>query len=382
MTTNDQPERPGMEHYSDTPMFNTKAVVQQTGVPAPTLRAWERRYALIMPERAENTYRLYSERDIALVRWLKQRVDEGMSISQAVALFRHQAREQQSTQEHVKQYAEQEDVYFEVPAERPGAFQNAEATPTSDMEPIKQAHRGQSTSPPFSAGAFFQADYAGVYNMQSARESLLEAFQNLDEQSAHAMMEVMLSLYPIEQVCLELITPTMWEIGSMWAEAEITVSIEHFASNFFRAFLFNLFHVTPNYLQGPLVLTCCAPGESHELPALMLSLFLRRRGMRVVYLGQSIETTSLIHTVKKLAPALVCVSVTILAYIPALAYLARQIETLPAPRPLFAFGGQAFARFPHAASSVPGIHLEDDDLRIVIQRLLVLLADNSNPHYG
>lgn len=86
-------EWPGLEHYADTPIFNTKSVAQQTGVAAPTLRAWERRYTMLAPERAENTYRLYSERDIATIRWLKERVDGGMSISQATTLLRYLADE-------------------------------------------------------------------------------------------------------------------------------------------------------------------------------------------------------------------------------------------------------------------------------------------------
>src|SRR2546421_3621117 len=80
---------PHLEHYSHVPLFNTKAVVQQTGITAPTLRAWERRYTILSPERGQNDYRLYSERDIAIIRWLKKRLDAGMAISQAIALFRH-----------------------------------------------------------------------------------------------------------------------------------------------------------------------------------------------------------------------------------------------------------------------------------------------------
>src|SRR5436305_11826756 len=80
---------PELEGYSDFPLYNTKAVVQQTGIPAPTLRAWERRYTFLSPGRADNSYRRYSERDIVLIRWLKEHVDDGMSISQAIALFRH-----------------------------------------------------------------------------------------------------------------------------------------------------------------------------------------------------------------------------------------------------------------------------------------------------
>ncbi|HEV7235834.1 MAG TPA: MerR family transcriptional regulator, partial [Ktedonobacteraceae bacterium] len=77
-----------LEQYSDVPLFNTKAVVQQTGIAAPTLRAWERRYMILSPERAQNDYRLYSNRDIAIIHWLKVHVDTGMSISQSIALFR------------------------------------------------------------------------------------------------------------------------------------------------------------------------------------------------------------------------------------------------------------------------------------------------------
>src|SRR5450759_5329798 len=86
-------EEPVLEHYSDVPLYNTKAVAQQTGIADPTLRAWERRYMILSPERADNDYRLYTERDIAIIRWLKDHVDAGMSISQAIALFRHLAEE-------------------------------------------------------------------------------------------------------------------------------------------------------------------------------------------------------------------------------------------------------------------------------------------------
>src|ERR1700724_1504916 len=94
MVREKQTEWPDLEYYADVPLFNTKAVVQKTGIAAPTLRAWERRYTILAPERAQNDYRLYSERDIAIIGWLKDRVDVGMSISQAIALFRHLEEEQ------------------------------------------------------------------------------------------------------------------------------------------------------------------------------------------------------------------------------------------------------------------------------------------------
>ena len=50
----------------DTPVYNLKAVVLETGLKPDTLRAWERRYGVLSPGRSEGGYRLYSERDINL----------------------------------------------------------------------------------------------------------------------------------------------------------------------------------------------------------------------------------------------------------------------------------------------------------------------------
>src|SRR4028118_2259482 len=76
-----------LQSCSTTPLYNTKLVVGETGVPADTFRAWERRYGLPRPQRGEGGQRLYSERDIATIRWLRDRTNEGLTISQAVALL-------------------------------------------------------------------------------------------------------------------------------------------------------------------------------------------------------------------------------------------------------------------------------------------------------
>lgn len=190
-------EWPDLEHYADVPLFNTKAVVQKTGIAAPTLRAWERRYTILSPERAHNDYRLYSERDIAIIRWLKDRVDAGMSISQAIALFRHL--EEEHNQLHRK----------DLPPESTSPFQ---------VMPALGKHET------IAKGDEQEKDV--TYNMHFVRERLLEAFNSLDEATASRFMASMLAIYPIEQVCTELITPTLWEIGRLWEQGLITVSIE------------------------------------------------------------------------------------------------------------------------------------------------------------
>lgn len=367
-------EWPDLLHYSDIPMFNTKAVVQQTGVPAPTLRAWERRYTLLSPERAANNdYRLYSERDIIMIRWLKEHIDAGMSISQAIALFRHTS--EAYTQLREEQKASPESI------EHPPAFYVA--LPESLIEeheehlalPPVPSHSTKENRPlPDSA---HPPDHKHVINnMQSVREHILNAFKLLDETTAGVLMASMLAIYTVEQVCSELIVPTLWQIGQLWEEGKITVSIEHFASAYFRGLLTNLFHVSPYTREGPLVLVCCAPGEPHEIAPLMLALFLRRAGFRVAYLGQSIEGAGLLQTIQQLTPTIVCISLTMPAYLASLINLGQQIEALPEPRPIFAFGGQVFLHYKHLIPQVPGTYV-NGNLQVSITEIERIISQRA-----
>src|SRR5215213_8576629 len=69
------------------PRYRVAAVERMTHVPASTLRSWERRYGWPRPWRAASGQRLYSEWDVAVIRFLDRRRIEGMSVSQAVGLL-------------------------------------------------------------------------------------------------------------------------------------------------------------------------------------------------------------------------------------------------------------------------------------------------------
>lgn len=352
-------EYPDLEQYPDVPVFNTKAVVQQTGVPAPTLRAWERRYAILSPERANNDYRLYSERDIVIIRWLKERVDSGMAISHATSLFRRLNEESRH---------------------RP------EDAPFLQLEPAgpgRQLEAGKALTGPVALHIFGKDGQIGQtlsttvsfspHSLSIVQKRLIDAFHVMDEAVAGALMASTLAIYPIEQVCTDLITPTLWKIGELWEQGRLTVSVEHFASAFFRGLLTNLLHVTPVPAHGPLILNCCAPGEAHELGALMLTLLLKRAGIRVAYLGQSIEIAGLLHTTRRLLPSLICVSMTLAFYVDSVIDLGVRIQELPPPRPLLVFGGQGFASLGDTLLEIPGIYLKGD-MPVIIAHLRELLS--------
>src|SRR3954447_26188714 len=67
--------------------LNIAALAQRTGIAPDTLRKWEQRYGVLHPERAPGGQRRYSERDVARVEWLKERLHEGYRIGEAAALL-------------------------------------------------------------------------------------------------------------------------------------------------------------------------------------------------------------------------------------------------------------------------------------------------------
>jgi len=58
-------------------------LARRAGVPAATLRAWERRYGVPSPGRGESGYRLYGPGDEAVLRRMKALIDEGVAPAQA-----------------------------------------------------------------------------------------------------------------------------------------------------------------------------------------------------------------------------------------------------------------------------------------------------------
>src|SRR5512145_2629190 len=61
-----------------TPVFSIGAVADLLDVPASTLRTWEERYGLIVPERSHGGQRLYTREQVEQLRFIKASMDEGL----------------------------------------------------------------------------------------------------------------------------------------------------------------------------------------------------------------------------------------------------------------------------------------------------------------
>lgn len=62
-------------------LFPIREVARLTGINPVTLRAWERRYGLIVPTRTESGHRLYSMADIERVRSILDWIERGVAVS-------------------------------------------------------------------------------------------------------------------------------------------------------------------------------------------------------------------------------------------------------------------------------------------------------------
>ncbi|WP_177203531.1 MerR family transcriptional regulator [Marinospirillum celere] len=70
------------EEQGASPLYPIREVSRLTGVNTVTLRAWERRYGLICPQRTPKGHRLYSGEDIDTIRKVLQWLDKGVAVSQ------------------------------------------------------------------------------------------------------------------------------------------------------------------------------------------------------------------------------------------------------------------------------------------------------------
>ena len=65
------------------PVYSIGAVAQMLEVPASTLRAWEERYGVIVPNRSGGSQRLYSRNQLELLRFVKRQIESGISAADA-----------------------------------------------------------------------------------------------------------------------------------------------------------------------------------------------------------------------------------------------------------------------------------------------------------
>jgi DNA-binding transcriptional MerR regulator len=217
---------------------------RRTGVSRELLRAWERRYGLLRPERTEGGLRLYSADDERRVRRMRSEMAAGVSAAEAARIV---------------------------------------VTSTGERERV-----------PSDA-------------LDSARGRLASALDEMDAEEAHAALDDALTAFMVDTVLSGIVLPYLRELGQRWEQGELSVAQEHFASNLIRGRLLGLARGWERG-DGRLALLACAAGEQHDLALIAFGLALRGRGWRIAFLGADTPAASVAEGVGRLGPDLVVVS--------------------------------------------------------------------------
>ncbi len=295
---------------SKNPTYNLKVVLQETGIKADTLRAWERRYGLPEPDRTGGGHRLYSEYDIEAIKWLLARQAEGLSISRAVTLWR--------------------------------SLEDEGKNPLDEL--------AYSASAPVSG-------VAGGENLAELRRNWLQACQAFDEKTAERVLSQSFALHPAETVVVEVLQKGLSEIGQGWYHGVVTVQQEHFASALALRRLDAMIAAAPPPTRKGRILVACPPGEDHTFSPLLITLFLRHRGWDVVYLGANVPLTQMADTLQQVRPRLVVMTAMQLRSAAGLGEMARFLEAEKTP---LAYGGLIFNRTPELRERIPGVFLGEN----------------------
>jgi len=203
-----------------------RTVSSLTGVNAVTLRAWERRYNLITPQRTPKGHRLYTHKDVERINHVVDLLNQGISVS------------------HVKPLLDQTPGEVLAPA-------------TRDEGDTWKSHQGK----------------------------MLKAIEKFDEPALDSTYNDSLSLYPVDIVNQRLTTPLLRLLGERWKKRELGIVEEHFFSVYLRNKLGTRIHHMNQRGNGPLLLLACLPGELHEIGLLFFALAAVNAGYRVLILG-------------------------------------------------------------------------------------------------
>lgn len=107
----------------------------------------------------------------------------------------------------------------------------------------------------------------------------------------------------------ELLFPPLVRIGDSWARGETTVDVEHLASQSARDALARmqeeLYHKPSN---GRTALLACYADEQHDLGLRCINQYLTCEGWRTLFLGPQTPVDSLVFSINRNKPDLICVS--------------------------------------------------------------------------
>lgn len=246
--------RKGMTFLSQTQgngIYTIQQVSDVTGLSKQVIRKWEERYGLVQPERLENGYRIYSEKDVNALFKVKMLSEKGYSIKQAVDML------------------------------------------TDETDNI---------------GSYFKVERPEFENFNDYVIQLLEKGAYCDEVELNLILQQAYHKLGLELFIRKVIIPFLQEVGDRWEREEWDEYQEAVSSMSVRDYLIQIRKTFQVREDAPLVIGACLPEEQHELPMHIVLLQFMLRGWKTVLIGASPAHGAIESLVQKLKPKIVLLS--------------------------------------------------------------------------
>jgi len=305
------------------PKHPIQVVARRTGLSVDVLRAWERCYGAVQPDRTASRRRLYSDRDVERSILLRRATEAGRPIGQIATLPDDQLRQLVAS-----------DIAAGI--RRIGDVPSA----PPEMVPMRFVTRA------------------------------LDAIGRLDSSELHTVLSAAsLALSPAD-LMERVMVPLMRTVGTRWEEGALGISHEHLATAIIRAVLSGivLSRDLPN--SGPGIVVATPAGQVQELGALVVAATAASVGWHVTYVGIDVPAASITEAVAQAGAEAVALSITHPENDPNLPSELKSLrERLPARSAVLA-GGLAAPAYATTFEEIGALLLRDmQSLRTVLTSL-------------
>lgn len=206
----------------------------RTGISTHTIRAWEKRYGAISPERTDSNQRLYSEDQLHRLQMIKQATDRKHPISR------------------VAQLSDQD---------------------LSNLVTLIPSRVGQSIVPSSELDFVSEA---------------LAAIEKLNEEDLHHALRRSSASLGLEEMLDSVILPLLTEIGNRWETGSMRIFQEHLATSTIRTFLAEKLAALNPRIDTPRLIVTTPKNQMHEIGALLVGIAATIQNWNVVYLGPNL----------------------------------------------------------------------------------------------
>jgi DNA-binding transcriptional MerR regulator/methylmalonyl-CoA mutase cobalamin-binding subunit len=238
--------------------YPIRAVAKLTGIPIDTLRAWERRYRAVAPDRTLRG-RLYSDADVRRLVLLRTAVEGGHAIGQIAGL-----------------------TDGELQAIAQAAFPRVAAPrPEPDTAP-------------------------GSPELQP----LWEAIEALDHISINAELNRFALLLSPAGLVHRVVLPLLRRTGEGWKNGTLQIAQEHMFTACLRNLLGSLVRLPRPGANAPRILIATPANELHEFGILCAAMLAAAQDFQVAYLGPDLPVQEILSATQKCAPQVVVLGIT------------------------------------------------------------------------